>query len=168
MVCRFQARAPGVIRLWLGIILAVVLLAGGGWSVATAYRSGQEAGRAVVMAKWTQDAAQRADALRRAQAASDEALRQAFAKREEVTRELEARLAGADARGRDLAARLRLYAQARAIADLPRPGAPARPADAASGKPGDQAAVGAAFASHLAACERDAQRLTELQAFISQ
>jgi hypothetical protein len=69
-------------------------------------------------------------------------------------------LDAADRRGRELARRLR---DARAAPGVPAacPGAAA--ADVAPGEPGDARAIDEAFIAHLGACERDAERLAELQ-----
>lgn len=140
-------------RLWLGIALAVALTAAGWFGYRAAHRAGYEAGTAAVKAEWHADRARAAEA-------ATEALRAADAKREEVERDLEAKLGDADRRGRELARRLR-HPQA---CPLPAPaGAPA-PADAPAGESGD---AGDALAEHLAACERDATRLGELQRWVS-
>lgn len=140
-------------RLWLGIALAVALTAAGWFGYRAAHRAGYEAGTAAVKAEWHADRARAAEA-------ATEALRAADAKREEVERDLEAKLGDADRRGRELARRLR-HPKA---CPLPAPaGAPA-PADAPAGESGD---AGDALAEHLAACERDATRLGELQRWVS-
>ena len=140
-------------RLWLGVALAVTLTAAGWFGYRAAHRAGYEAGTAAVKAEWHADRARAAEA-------ATEALRAADAKREEVERDLEAKLGDADRRGRELARRLR-HPQA---CPLPAPaGAPA-PADAPAGESGD---AGDALAEHLAACERDATRLGELQRWVS-
>lgn len=84
---------------------------------------------------------------------------------ERIERDLQTRLAGADARGRDLARRLQVATRARACPGTV-PGAtdPAGEPDGAAGEPGDGEAIERATADHLSACERDA---TRLQAWIS-
>ncbi len=140
-------------RLWLGVALAVALTAAGFLGYRSAHRAGYEAGTAAVKAEWHADRARAAEA-------ATEALRAAHAKREEVERDLEAKLGDADRRGRELARRLR-HPQA---CPLPAPTGTPAPADDAPGVPGD---AGEALAEHLAACERDATRLGELQRWVS-
>ena len=144
-----------MIRLWLGLALAVTLTAAGWFGYRAAHRAGYEAGTAAVKAEWHADRARAAEA-------ATEALRAANAKREGVERDLESRLGDADRRGRELARRLR-HPPA-----CPVPGAvddTAGPVDGAAGEPGDE---GAALADHLAACERDAERLGELQRWLAE
>ena len=143
-------------RLWLGVALAVTLTAAGWFGYRAAHRAGYEAGTAAVKAEWHADRARAAEA-------ATEALRAAHAKREEVERDLEAKLGDADRRGRELARRLR-HPQA---CPLPAPAGTPAPADDAPGVPGDPGETGAALAAHLGACERDATRLAELQRWVS-
>lgn len=100
-------------------------------------------------------------ALREAagKAAAKEAADKATAER--IEHELQTKLAAADDRGRDLARRLSIAARAACPGAQPVPGAAgaaAEPAGAA-GEPGDGEAIERATAEHLAACERDAERL---------
>lgn len=142
-----------MIRLWLGLALAVTLTAAGWFGYRAAHRAGYEAGTAAVKAEWHADRARAAEA-------ATEALRAANAKREGVERDLETRLGDADRRGRELARRLRHPP----ACPVPGPGIAPVPADGAAGEPGDE---GAALADHLAACERDAERLGELQRWVA-
>jgi len=144
-----------VTRLWLGLGLAVALTAAGWFGYRAAHRAGYEAGTAAVRAEWADDKA------RLAQAAT-EALRAEQKRREEVERDLEAKLGDADRRGRELARRLRDAADC----PLPAPAGAPTPADDAPGVPGDPGETGAALAAHLGACERDASRLGELQRWL--
>lgn len=151
-----------MIRVWVGVALAVALLAGGWAGYRAAYAAGAEAGRAVVRAEWDADRVRQAEGRSEALRAAGEALAAEMARREEAERELSIKLAAADARGRDLSGRLR-----RALAEAgpcPVPaGRAAGSSDAAPGIPGDPSGVGEALAGHLAACERDAERLSQLQ-----
>lgn len=147
------------VRAWFGLGIALALAAGGFW----AYRTGWEAGSATIQQEWAKDAVTRErlhrDALKRSEALLDDARKIT----REVEQDLTARLVAADARGRSLAARLRLaLAGAGTCPVSPAGGAPG-PADGAAGVPSDPAAIGTALADHLAACERDAQRLNDLQ-----
>lgn len=141
-----------MIRLWLGLALAVTLTAAGWFGYRAAHRAGYEAGSAVVKAEWYADRARAAEA-------ATQALRAAHAKREEVERDLESKLGDADRRGRELARRLRHPP----ACPVPAPSAAPGAADGAAGESGDE---GAALADHLAACERDAERLEELQRWL--
>ena len=144
-----------MIRLWLGLALAVTLTAAGWFGYRAAHRAGYEAGTAAVKAEWHADRARAAEA-------ATEALRAANAKREGVERDLETRLGDADRRGRELARRLRHPP----ACPVPGPGIAPVPADGAAGESGDEGAVDAALAAHLAACERDAERLGGLQRWL--
>ncbi len=140
-------------RLWLGAGLALALGALGWVGYRTAYQGGHEAGSAAVRAEWHLERAKAAEAAREAEALI-------YARHQEVERGLSERLDAADRRGRELARRLR---DARAAPGVPAacPGAAA--ADVAPGEPGDARAIDEAFIAHLGACERDAERLAELQ-----
>jgi len=143
------------VKVWAAV--AVALLAAGWFGFSYAYRTGRDAGSAAVRADWSADIAKSEKAAREALAAAHEAYRADIARREGVERELDAKLDAATRRGADLARRLRAQA-------CPLPGHDtAAPADGASGESGDAGEVGEALAAHLAACERDATRLTELQ-----
>jgi hypothetical protein len=146
------------VKVWAAV--GVALLAAGWFGFLTAYRSGHEAGAAAVRADWSEymvkseQAATKA--LREAQAAYEADMR----RREGVERELDAKLDVATRRGADLARRLRSQT-------CPLPGHDtAAPVDGASGESSDTGAVDAALAAHLGACERDAERLGELQRWL--
>jgi len=147
-----------VTRIWLGVALAAALLVGGWFAYNRAYNAGYGAGQSAVRAEW-------AEANSKAMQAAGEALRAELARREEIERGLEAKLDSADRRGRDLARRLRNAL----AADCPLPQAPATPgeADGTGGVAADSRAVDEALDAHLAACERDATRLSELQRFLT-
>lgn len=153
---------PFVPRAYLALGVAAALAVGGIW----VYGKGYAAGGAKIQAEWDQDRAIRErlhlEALRRSQDLLDEARRITH----ETEQNLTARLAAADARGRDLARRLRDALAAPGTCPLPPVGGTPGPADGAGGKPADPAEVGEALADHLAACERDAQRLTDLQGWV--
>ena len=153
---------PFVPRTYLALGAAAALAIGGIW----VYGKGYAAGGAKIQAEWDQDRAIRErlhlEALRRSQDLLDEARRITH----ETEQNLTARLAAADARGRDLARRLRDALATPEACPLPPVGGTPGTADGAGGKPADPAEVGAALADHLAACERDAQRLTELQGWV--
>lgn len=145
-------------KVWAAV--AVVLIGAGWFGYRAAYRAGYEAGSGAVRADWSEarakDAEAHAEALRR----SHEAFWREIERREGVERDLDAKLGAADRRGRELVRRLRNAA----ACPLPAPaGAPA-PADGPAGEFGD---AGGALAEHLAACERDATRLGELQRWVS-
>jgi hypothetical protein len=145
------------VKVWAAV--AVALLAAGWFGFSYAYRTGRDAGSAAVRADWSAAIAKSEKAAREALAAAHEAYRADIARREGVERDLQAKLGAADRRGRDLAGRLRTQA-------CPLPGAAHDTApvpDGASGESSDAGEVGKALASHLAACERDATRLAELQ-----
>ena len=145
-----------MIRLWPGVALAAVLTAAGWFGYRSAHHAGYEAGAAAVKAEWSAD-------RQRAAEAATQSMTVALKRRDEVERGLEERLDAADRRGRELARRLRDSA------------ASTMPAGACSatgsinepaGEPGHQAEIGSALGDHLAACERDSQRLDELQRWL--
>ncbi len=140
-------------RIWLGAALALALAALGWAGHRSAYQGGHEAGSAAVRAEWHLERAKAAEAAREAEALI-------YARHQEVERGLSERLDAADRRGRELARRLR---DARAAPGVPAacPGAAAP--DGPAGEPGDARAIDEAFIAHLGACERDAERLAELQ-----
>ena len=146
-------------KVWAAV--GVALLAAGWFGFLTAYRFGHEAGAAAVRADWSEymvKSEQAAtQALREAQAAYQADMR----RREGVERELDAKLDAATRRGADLARRLRSQ-----TCPMPGAGAASSEADDAAGKPADPAEVGEALAAHLAACERDAERLGGLQRWL--
>jgi hypothetical protein len=141
------------VKLWLGAALALALAALGWAGHRSAYQGGHEAGSAAVRAEWHLERAKAAEAAREAEALI-------YARHQEVERGLSERLDAADRRGRELARRLR---DARAAPGVPAacPGAAAP--DGPAGEPGDARAIDEAFIAHLGACERDAERLAELQ-----
>jgi hypothetical protein len=142
-------------RIYLGVGLALALAGLGWFGYRTAYHGGYTAAEAVVRSEWHLERARAAEAAREAEA-------RIYARHQEVERELDAKLDAATRRGADLARRLRAQA-------CPLPGAAhgtAAPADGAAGVTGDAGEVGAALASHLAACERDAARFAELQGLV--
>jgi hypothetical protein len=151
-----------VVRVLL-IVAAIAGVAASGWAL-----RGKVAGAELAELS-ARHAAELADIRNRAEQARADA--EADARRivehqarvgREIERDLSTRLAGADARARDLAGRLRRALAAAGPAcggavpgDADAPGEPA----AAAGEPADAGEAGAAVAAHLAACERDASRL---------
>ena len=141
----------------LALVLIAALFAG----LWVAHRAGYKAGEAAVEARWGVARVEAEKAATAALRASQEAYAREIARRNEVERGLQAKLADSDRRGAALARRLRSQA-----CPLPTPsGSPAPVPDGTPGVPGDEGAVGEALAAHLAACERDATRLAELQAY---
>jgi hypothetical protein len=148
------------VKVWAAV--AVALLAAGWFGFSYAYRTGRDAGSAAVRADWSADIAKSEKAAREALVAAQAAYRADIARREGVERDLQAKLGSADRRGRDLAGRLRTQA-------CPLPGAShdtAAVPDGATGESSDAGEVEAALADHLAACERDAERLGGLQRWL--
>ena len=141
-------------------LIAVLLIAAGFSGFWYAHKRGYEAGAAAVTAAWGQDRARAAEAATEALRASEAAYRAEVARRDEVERGLQAKLADSDRRGAALARRLRPQA-----CPLPAPSGATPVPDDPAGVPGDEGAVREALAAHLAACERDATRLAELQAY---
>lgn len=152
-------------RIWAGAGLALLLAGGLWWVHHDGYRKGWERGSAEIRSQWAADTDRREKARLRALAASEELLRRQREITQDVEQNLTARLAAADARGRDLAGRLRDALSAGTCPVSPA-GIAAGAIDRAGGEPNDQATIGAALADHLAACERDAQRLTDLQGWV--
>ena len=148
-----------------GIALAVALIVAGFLGYRHAHQTGYEAGSAAVRAEWGTARAKASDAATEALRAAHAAYMADIQRREAVQRELDAKLDAATRRGADLARRLR--SQTCPLPAAPGAGAAAGPADDAAGEPGDPAEVGAALAEHLSACERDAERLGELQQWLS-
>ena len=143
----------------LTLALIAVLFAG----LWVAHRAGYKAGEAAVEARWAAARDAEGHALVEALHRSREVYEAEIRRRDEVARELEAKLAGSDARADGLSRRLR-HALGRSC-PLPAPGSPAPVPDGPARESGDEEAVGAALAAHLAACERDATRLAELQTY---
>jgi len=141
------------VRIWLGAALALALAALGWAGHRSAYQGGHEAGSAAVRAEWHLERAKAAEAAREAEALI-------YARHQEVERGLSEKLDAADRRGRELARRLR---DARATPGVPAACPGAAPVDGAAGEPGDARAIDEALINHLKACERDAERLAELQ-----
>jgi hypothetical protein len=144
------------VKVWAAV--AVALLAAGWLGFSHAYRAGYKAGSAVTEAEWSAAMAKVRQESTAVIVAQYEKHRADVLRREGVERDLQSKLGAADRRGRDLARRLRDAASGL-------PGAcPAAPVpDDATGESGDAGEVGEAIAAHLAACERDATRLAELQ-----
>ena len=128
-----------------------------------AHRTGYKAGTAAVEARWGAARVEAEKAATAALRASQEAYEREIARRDEVERGLQAKLAGSDARADGLARRLR-HALGRSC-PLPGTDTPAPGSDGPARVPGDEGGIGTALAAHLAACERDATRLAELQAY---
>lgn len=142
--------------LWLALVAGLVL---GGWALHwRAYRTGWEAGSATIRAEW------HLDSLRK-QTALTEALERQQAAAQEIERGLSEKLAAADTRGRDLAGRLHIALGKAGTCSVPAAGIPAGPSIGTGGEPSDSSEIGGALASHFIACERDAERLGELQAY---
>lgn len=142
--------------LWLALAAGLVL---GGWALhRQAYRTGWEAGSASIRAEWHLDSLRQHTAL-------TEALERQHAAAQEIERGLSEKLLAADTRGRDLANRLRSALGSAGTCPVPATGEPAGPADGAAEKPGNPTEIGEALASHLVACERDAERLGQLQVY---
>lgn len=128
-----------------------------------AHRTGYKAGTAAVEARWGAARVEAEKAATAALLASQEAYEREIARRDEVERGLQAKLAGSDARADGLARRLR-HALGRSC-PLPEADTPAPGSDGPARESGDEGGIGTALAAHLAACERDATRLAELQAY---
>ena len=153
--------------------VVVAIIAAAGWRV-SAWRSGYLALEATesrlqaLTAEAEQCAARErvaaqawAEAAGKAKAQAD----QDRATAERVERELETKLAAADARGRDLARRLLDATRAASAGGVALSGAASaagQPAGAA-GEPGDEGGLGVALAAHLSACESDSLRLAGWQ-----
>ena len=128
-----------------------------------AHRTGYKAGTAAVEARWGAARVKAEKAATAALRASQEAYEREIARRDEVERGLQAKLAGSDARADGLARRLR-HALGRSC-PLPEADTPAPGSDGPARESGDEGGIGTALAAHIAACERDATRLAELQAY---
>ena len=128
-----------------------------------AHRTGYKAGATAVEARWGAARVEAEKATTAALLSSQQAYERDMVRRDGVERGLQAKLAGSDARANGLARRLR-YALSSAC-PLPQADTPASVPDDSPGVPGDEGAVGEALTAHLAACERDATRLAELQAY---
>ena len=139
----------------------VVLLAGGWWYGHVRY----SAGRADVQALWDADkavvttalldAASRADAIRRADAATAR----------KVQDELQAKLDAAAAGRDDLARRLRLYAARTCDRAVPRPAPAASGTAAAAAESGSDRGVAEATADVVTACRADSAVVEGWQAW---
>ena len=150
------------IRAWLGLAVALALAAGGVW----AYQTGYKAGSAAIQSEWDKNAAIREKFHREALMRSEDLLNASRKITQEVEQNLTARLSAADSRGRDLAGRLRLALAGAGTCPVSPAGVAAGAIDRGSGEPDNQGEIGTALADHLAACERDAQRLTDLQTWV--
>ena len=128
-----------------------------------AHRTGYKAGTAAVEARWGAARVEAEKAATAALRASQEAYEREITRRDEVERGLQAKLAGSDARADGLARRLR-HALGRSC-PLPETDTPAPGSDGPARESGDEGGIRTALAAHLAACERDATRLAELQAY---
>jgi hypothetical protein len=128
-----------------------------------AHRTGYKAGIATVEARWGAARVEAEKAFTAALLESQQAYERDMVRRDGVERGLQAKLAGSDARADGLARRLR-YALGNAC-PVSQTDTPAPVPDDPSGVTGDEGAVGEALTAHLAACERDATRLAELQAY---
>lgn len=149
-------------KVWAAV--AVVLIGAGWLGYRSAYRAGSEAGAAVVRAEWHADISKREQAATRALRDAQAAYQTDMRRREGVERELDAKLDAATRRGDALARRLRT--QACPVSANGGAGSAPVPADGTAGESGDEGAVDAAIAAHLGACERDAERLGELQRWL--
>lgn len=130
-----------------------------------AHRTGYKAGAATVEARWGAARVKAEKAAIAALLASQQAYERDMVRRDGVERGLQAKLAGSDARADGLARRLR-YALGNAC-PVSQTDTPAPVSDDPSGESGNAGAVDAAFADHLAACERDATRFAELQNYLT-
>lgn len=149
----------------LGIAVSVALIVAGFLGYRHAHQVGYEAGSAAVRAEWGTARARASDAATEALRATHAAYMADIRRREEVERELDAKLDAATRRGADLARRLRT--QACPLPAAPGAGIAAGGADGTAGVSSDEGAVDAALAAHLAACERDAERFGELQRWLT-
>jgi hypothetical protein len=140
--------------------LALLLLVAYKWG----FHRGDHHGASQVQAAWDRATAARNQEVRALELAArkrEAELAQAAARMEE---DLRAQLDTADARGRDLARRLRLHQATRPGGGcLPAPAEPPAGPDGTGGEPGDGGSPGTAadqaLEEHLAACARDAERL---------
>ena len=133
----------------------VVLLAGGWWYGHVRY----SAGRADVQALWDADkavvttalldAASRADAIRRADAAISE----------QVQHDLQTRALAADARNADLTRRLREHEARACRSPVSGPAGPSAGTAPAGPEPGSDRGIAPAVAAVVSACESDSSRL---------
>ena len=104
------------------------------------------------------------DAAVAARATAERSLLDQVERNQEIEREITDRFVAADGLARDLARRL-LQAGRPARPVCPAPAAPSSD-DGAGGESDDGGALEAAVGDHLAACDRDAARLTGLQAYV--
>jgi hypothetical protein len=155
----------------IGAVALVVAVAIAGQRVST-WRESHHALKATekALATRTAELAQCSDALAVSALAYAEAAGKAESiaaadreTRQRVENELQTNLAAADARGRDLARRLRDYQARRCSRPVPAASGPAVELAGAAGEPGDGEAVERAAAEHFAACSRDAERLAGWQ-----
>lgn len=146
-------------KVWAAV--AVVLIGAGWFGYLMAYRAGHEAGSAAVRADWSAYMVKSEQAAARVLRDAQAAYQADIIRREGVERELDAKLDAAARRGDALARRLRSQA-----CPVPAGGGASAEVDAPAGESGDAGAVDAALAAHLGACERDAERLGELQRWL--
>ncbi len=163
----------------IALMAAVALM---GWRV-TAWREGylqtraaQDALRRTERALATRTAELRlctdreaiaAQALREAASAAAARAEADRATAQRIENELTTRLAAADARGRDLARRLRDAAACPGAGAVPGAAPPAGSAAPAAGEPGSTHGIAEATAALAAACDRDSARLAGWQAWWS-
>lgn len=163
----------------IALVAAVALM---GWRV-TAWREGylqtraaQDALRRTEKALATRTAELRLctdreavaqQALRAAAVAAESRAAEDRAIAERIEHDLQTRLAAADARGRDLARRLRDAAACPGAGAVPGATPPAGSAAPAAGEPGSAHGIAEATAALAAACDRDSARLAGWQAWWS-
>lgn len=163
----------------IALVAAVALM---GWRV-TAWREGYLQTRAAqdalrrtekALATRTAEAEQCAgreavaqQALRAAAVATESRAAEDRAIAERIEHDLQTRLAAADARGRDLARRLRDATACPGAGAVPGATPPAGSAAPAAGEPGSAHGIAEATAALAAACDRDSARLAGWQAWWS-
>jgi len=163
----------------IALVAAVALM---GWRV-TAWREGylqtraaQDALRRTEKALATRTAELRLctdreavaqQALRAAAVAAESRAAEDRAIAERIEHDLQTRLAAADARGRDLARRLRDAAACPGAGAVPGATDPAGQPASAAGEPGSAHGIAEATAALAAACDRDSARLAGWQAWWS-
>lgn len=151
----------------IGAGVAVAALIGAvGWFSHARYTAGESAGRAQVQKQWDEARTAQERAYSAQKAATEAQIAADKKAAEELQRELETRLAAADASGRDLARRLQDYRvrASRCAVSTPTGTAPG-PDDPAGESPGDEA-IGRATEEVFSACKRDAERLAGFQEWV--
>lgn len=151
-------------RVLVAVAIVAAVWSAIGWFSHARYKAGEVAGRAQVQERWDAQAKATKAAYDAAAAATQARIESDRAAAQEVERDLQAKLAAADASGRDLGRRLSDYiARARRCA-VPAP-APAAGQLDAPGAPGGDAEVGNATAVYravedtLAECKTNAADL---------